>query len=80
MNIDNKHCLLFPTTILKVHTTVCVTTQQTENADRKGNLLQYHENMRVITRAKTVTMHLAMYDFLVFFREKKSKHIAIFLA
>ena len=30
----------------------------TSVADRKGNLLQYYKNTRVITRAKTVTMHL----------------------
>ena len=29
----------------------------TSVADRKGNLLQYYKNTRVITRAKTITMH-----------------------
>ena len=63
-----------PATIHKVHTTECVKPQQaakntvsangfkwfdiTSVADQKSNLLQYHENTRVITRAKTVTMHL----------------------
>ena len=31
----------------------------TSVADRKGIILQYHENRRVITGANTVTMHLA---------------------
>ena len=31
----------------------------TSVADRKSNLLQYHENTRVMTGAKTVTVHLA---------------------
>ena len=70
---------MFPTTIHEVHTTECVKPQQAEKntvpvndfklfdvtsvADRKGNLLQYHENTRVITRAKTVTMRLVTLDF-----------------
>ena len=65
---------MFQTTIHKIHTTECVKPQQaaknavsangskwfdiTSVADQKSNLLQYHENTRVITRAKTVTMHL----------------------
>ena len=70
---------MFPTTIHEVHTTECVKPQQaakntvsvneckysgvTPVAERKGNLLQYHENTRVITRAKTVTMHLVTHAF-----------------
>ena len=66
---------MFPTTIYEIHTTECVKPQQaTKNtasangfkwfditwvADRKSNLLQYHENTRVITGAETVTKHLA---------------------
>ena len=66
---------MFPTTIHKVHTTECVKPQQAAKitvsangfkwfditcvADRKSNLLQYHENTRVITGAETVTKHLA---------------------
>ena len=65
---------MFPTTIYEIHTTECVKPQQaTKNtvsangfkwfditcvADRKSNLLQYRENTRVITGAKSVTMHL----------------------
>ena len=65
---------MFPTTIHEIHTTKCVKPQQaakntvsangskwfdiTSVADRKSNLLQYHENTSVITRAKTVTMHV----------------------
>ena len=65
---------MFPTTIHEIHTNECVKPQQaaknrvsanglkwfdiTSVADRKSNLLQYHENTRVITAAKTVTMHL----------------------
>ena len=56
----NKHCLVFPTTLHKVHTTERVKPQQaakntvsanrikwfdiTSVAGRKSNLLQYHEN------------------------------------
>ena len=74
MNTFDKHCLVFPSTIHKVHTTECVATQQAEKeyslsqwilkvwhhicCRSKGNLLQYHKNTRVITGAKTVTMHL----------------------
>ena len=70
---------MFPTTIHEVHTTECVKPQQAEKntvpvndfklfdvisvADRKGNLLQYHENTREITKAKTVTMHLVTHAF-----------------
>ena len=66
---------MFPTTIYEIHTTECVKPQQvTKNtvsangfkwfdvtcvADRKSNLLQYHENTRVISGAETVTKHLA---------------------
>ena len=66
---------MFPTTIHEIHTTECVKPQQaakntvsangfkwfdiTRVADRKSNLLQYHENTRLITGAETVTKHLA---------------------
>ena len=66
---------MFPTTIHEVHTTECVKPQEAAKntasadgfkwsditcvADRKSNLLQYHENTRVITGAETVTKHLA---------------------
>ena len=66
---------MFPTTIHEIHTNECVKPQQaaknrvsanglkwfdiTSVADRKSNLLQYHENTRVITGAETVTKHLA---------------------
>ena len=65
---------MFPTTIHEIHTTECLKPQQaakntvsangfkwfdiTSVADRKSNLFQYHENTRVITAAKTVTIHL----------------------
>ena len=68
---------MFPTTIHEIHTTECVKPQQaTKNtvsangfkwfditcvADQKSNLLQYHENTRVINRAETVTKHLAIH-------------------
>ena len=66
---------MFPTTIHEMHTTECVKPQQAAKntvsangfkwfditcvADRKSNLLQYHENTRVISGAETVTKHLA---------------------
>ena len=66
---------MFPTTIYEIHTTECVKPQQAAKntvsangfkwfditcvADRKSNLLQYHENKGVITGAETVTKHLA---------------------
>ncbi len=66
---------MFPTTIHEIHTTECVKPQQAAKntvsangfkwfditcvADRKSNLLQYHENTRVITGAETVTKHMA---------------------
>ena len=59
---------MFPTTIQEIHTTECVKPQQAAKntvsangfkwfditcvADRKSNLLQYHENTRVMTGAK----------------------------
>ena len=65
---------MFPTTIHEIYTTECVKPRQaakntvsangfkwidiTSVADRKSNLLQYHENTRVITGAETVTKHL----------------------
>ena len=65
---------MFPTTTHEIHTTECVKPQQAAKniasadgfkwfdiicvADRKSNLLQYHENTRVITGAKTITMNL----------------------
>ena len=65
---------MFPTTIHEIHTTECIKPQQAAKntvsasgfkwfditcvADRKNNLLQYHENTRVKTGAKTVTMNL----------------------
>ena len=70
---------MFPTTRHEIHTTECVKPQQaakntvsangfkwfdiTSVADRKSNLLQYHENTRVITGAETVTKHLATLIF-----------------
>ena len=70
---------MFPTTIHEVLTTEWVKPQRAEKntvsvngfkyldvtsvADRKGNLLQYHENTRVITRAKSVTIHLVTHAF-----------------
>ena len=66
---------MFPTTIHEIHTTECVKPQQAAKntvsangfkwfditcvADRKSNLLQYHENTRVTSGAETVTKHLA---------------------
>ena len=66
---------MFPTTIHEIHTTECVEPQQAAKntvsangfkwfditcvADPKSNLLQCHENTRVITGAETVTKHLA---------------------
>ena len=91
MNTYNKHCLLLPTTIHKVHTAKCITTQQAEKntvpvngfkqfditsvASKKANLLQHHENTRVTTRAKTVTMHLVTHkkDFTHTQTEKNTK-------
>ena len=65
---------MFQTTIHKIHTTECIKPQKaakntvsanwfewfdiTSVADRKSNLLQYHENTRVITGPKTVSMNL----------------------
>ena len=65
---------MFATTIHEIHTNECVKPQQVAKntvsangfkwfdvtcvADQKSNLLQYHENARVITGAKTVAMRL----------------------
>ena len=70
---------MFRTTTHEGHTNECVKPQQaarktvsanklewfdmTSVADGKSNLLQYHENTRVITGAKTVTMHLVTHIY-----------------
>ena len=69
---------MFPTTI---HTTECIKPQEAAKntasadgfkwsditcvADRKSNLLQYHENTRVTTGAETVTKHLATHVSII---------------
>ena len=69
---------MFPTTIHEGHTNECVKPQQaarktvsanklewfdmTSVADGKSNWLQYHENTRVTTGAKTVTMNLVTHS------------------
>ena len=69
INTYNKHCLLSPTTIHKVHTTGCVKTQQTEEstisvngfkygdttsvADQKGNLLLWQWKYESKNRSKS---------------------------
>ena len=45
----------------------------TSVADRKSNLLQYHENTRVITGAKFVIMHLVTYIYIKFGRKNEVK-------
>ena len=72
---------MFPTAIHEIHTSECVKPQQaTKNtvsangfkwfditcvADRKSSLLQYHENTRVITGTKTVTVTLVTCVFRI---------------
>ena len=80
---------MFTTTIHEIHTTECVKPQQaakntvsangfkwfdiTSVADQKSNLLQYHENTRVITGAKFVIMHLVTYIYIKFGRKNEVK-------